>query len=71
MYVVRTLREPQKSPLDELLDARYEKYRRVGEFLERSENLRSLGNDRDSIVTRPFIASSNSFVGGSVAAKCR
>jgi acetyl-CoA carboxylase carboxyl transferase subunit alpha len=33
MYLIRTLRELQKLPLDELLETRYQKFRRMGEFL--------------------------------------
>ena len=34
MYLVRTLRELTAQPTDELLAARYEKFRRMGQFLE-------------------------------------
>lgn len=34
MYLIRTLRELQKLPMDALLAARYEKFRRMGEFLQ-------------------------------------
>jgi acetyl-CoA carboxylase carboxyl transferase subunit alpha len=34
MYLIRTLRELQKLPRDALLAARYEKFRRMGEFIQ-------------------------------------
>ena len=36
VYLLRTLRELADLPVEELLDARYEKYRRMGQFLELS-----------------------------------
>jgi acetyl-CoA carboxylase carboxyl transferase subunit alpha len=37
MYLVKTLRELQKLPLDKLLAQRYEKFRRMGPFLQSDE----------------------------------
>lgn len=37
MYLLKTLRELQELPTQELLDERYEKYRRMGRFLEDSQ----------------------------------
>ena len=34
MYLVKTLRELTDTPLDKLLEARYEKFRHMGRFLE-------------------------------------
>ena len=34
MYLLRTLRELTARPIDELLAERYQKYRRMGVFLE-------------------------------------
>ncbi|MEQ8839285.1 MAG: acetyl-CoA carboxylase carboxyltransferase subunit alpha [Lacipirellulaceae bacterium] len=36
MYLLKTLRELQELPTQELLDGRYEKYRQMGQFLEES-----------------------------------
>ena len=43
-YLIKTIRELKKIPTDELVQQRYEKFRRIGEFLEPQEELAAEGS---------------------------
>jgi acetyl-CoA carboxylase carboxyl transferase subunit alpha len=53
MYLLRTLREVSAKPIDKLLAARYEKFRRMGAFLEGSSD-----SHQDPADTVPAVADS-------------
>jgi acetyl-CoA carboxylase carboxyl transferase subunit alpha len=37
MYLIKTLRELQKLPIDQLLQQRYERFRQMGPYLEAAD----------------------------------